>query len=177
MFNEQNSVENSKSDLSPSPFPYREGESKASPRFEGTEGGPVPAHNIVIGQKVTSAKIQRAKELRQNMTETEKILWQALRANRLNGWHFRRQQIIGGFITDFYCHAAALVIELDGPIHDNQQQYDQERTELIKTYGIEVVRFKNEAVLAQLPQVLQEIDRLCHERSFPPSLIGKGAGG
>jgi very-short-patch-repair endonuclease len=77
----------------------------------------MPARNIVIGQKVTSEKVQRAKELRKNMTGAEKLLWQSLRANRLNGWHFRRQQIIGGFIADFYCHAAALVIELNGGIH------------------------------------------------------------
>jgi very-short-patch-repair endonuclease len=124
----------------------------------------MPAHNIVIGQKVTSAKVQRARELRQDMTEAEKILWQAVRANRLNGWHFRRQQIIGGFIADFYCHAASLVVELDGGIHTNQQEYDQERTELMKMCGMEVVRFKNEQVLRDLPQVLQEIDRLCCAR-------------
>ena len=127
----------------------------------------MPARNIVIGQDVSSAKVQRAKELRQDMTEAEKVLWQAVRANRLNGWHFRRQQIIGGFIADFYCHAAALVVELDGGIHETQQEYDQERTELIKTFGIEVVRFKNETVLNQLPQVLQEIDRLCRDRAKP----------
>lgn len=121
----------------------------------------MPAHNIVIGQNVTSAKVQRAKELRQNMTEAEKTLWQAVRANRLNGWHFRRQQISGGFIADFYCHAAALVVELDGEIHKSQQQYDQERAELIRDYGIEVIRFKNEEVITQLPQVLQKIDALC----------------
>ena len=50
--------------------------------------------NIVIGQKVTPIKVQRAKELRHQMTQEEKILWQHLRANRLNGLHFRRQQII-----------------------------------------------------------------------------------
>jgi len=75
------------------------------PRKEGTR-------NIVIGQNITSAKLQRAKELRHQMTPEEKILWQHLRANPLNGFHFRRQQIIDGFIADFYCHAAALVIEL-----------------------------------------------------------------
>jgi very-short-patch-repair endonuclease len=55
----------------------------------------------VIGQKVDSALRQRAKELRREMTAEEKILWQHLRANRLHGFHFRRQQIIDGFIVDF----------------------------------------------------------------------------
>jgi very-short-patch-repair endonuclease len=131
----------------------------------------MPAHNIVIGQKVSSAKVQRAKELRQNMTEAETALWQAVRADRLNGWHFRRQQIIGGFIADFYCHAASLVIELDGGIHETQRDYDKECTEIIQSYGIEVFRFPNEQVLHQLSQVLQEIDRLCRKRSsITPSI-------
>ncbi|WP_292738042.1 DUF559 domain-containing protein [Nostoc sp. JL31] len=74
--------------------------------------------NIVIGYKADLVKVQRAKELRQQMTPEEKILWQHLRANRLNGLHFRRQQIINGFIADFYCHSTALVIEVDGKIHE-----------------------------------------------------------
>lgn len=61
--------------------------------------------NIVIGQKINPEKAVRAKELRRNMTEAEKILWERLRANRLSGWHFRRQQVIRGFIVDLYCHA------------------------------------------------------------------------
>ena len=125
--------------------------------------------NIVYGQKVTNAQVQRAKELRQNMTEAEKILWRRLRANRLNGWHFRRQQIIGKFFADFYCHAAALVIELDGEIHKSQQEYDAELTELIRDFGIEVIRFTNEEIENQLAQVLQKIDSICGERAHSPS--------
>ncbi len=125
----------------------------------------MPARNIVIGQNVTNAQVRRAKELHKEITEAEKILWQSLRANRLNGWHFRRQQIIGKFFADFYCHAAALVVELDGEIHKSQQEYDNERTELIRDFGIEVIRFNNEEVLNQLPQVLQKIDHHCREQA------------
>ena len=122
--------------------------------------------NIVIGQKVTREKVQRAKELRRNMTDAEKKLWQALRANRLNGWHFRRQQIIGGFFADFYCHTAALVIETDGAVHKSQEQYDKERSELIREYGIEVIRFTNDEIENNLPEVLQKIDSLCSTRAI-----------
>ena len=73
----------------------------------------MPVKYIIPGQKVTKEKLQRAKELRRDMTPAEKLLWQELRANKL-GVHFRRQQIIVGFIVDFYCHKAALVIEVDG---------------------------------------------------------------
>ena len=67
------------------------------------------------------------------MTPAEKILWEELRANK-PGVHFRRQQIIAGFIVDFYCHKAALVIEVDGDIHDLQKEED-ERWEKVLSHG------------------------------------------
>ncbi|MCC5624731.1 endonuclease domain-containing protein [Nostoc sp. CHAB 5715] len=99
--------------------------------------------NIVIGYKADLVKVQRAKELRQQMTPEEKILWQHLRANRLNGLHFRRQQIINGFIADFYCHATALVIEVDGKIHEQQAEYDAERDKVLSARGLRLLRIKN----------------------------------
>ena len=86
----------------------------------------MPVKNIIPGQKVTKEKQERARELRREMTPAEKILWQELRANKL-GVHFRRQQVIQGFIVDFYCHKSALVIEVDGDIHDLQQEEDARR--------------------------------------------------
>jgi very-short-patch-repair endonuclease len=98
----------------------------------------MPAKNIIIGQKVRSEKTQRAKELRRKMTEAEAILWQCLRANQLDGWHFRRQQVIGGFIVDFYCHAAYLAVEVDGPIHEAQADYDREREQVLQSASVRV---------------------------------------
>ncbi|MBK9210147.1 MAG: DUF559 domain-containing protein [Anaerolineales bacterium] len=68
---------------------------------------------MVTGQHVTEYKLERARELRRDMTPAEKILWEELRRNKL-GVHFRRQQVIERFIADFYCHSASLVIEVDG---------------------------------------------------------------
>ncbi len=62
----------------------------------------------------------RARELRREMTPAEKVLWQELRGNKL-GLHFRRQQIIAGFIADFYCYAASLIIEVDAGSIVNKQ--------------------------------------------------------
>ncbi len=76
--------------------------------------------NIVIGQGVQLAKVERARQLRREPTREEALLWERLRRNQLDGLHFRRQQIIDGFIVDFYCHAAGLVVEVDGPIHTRQ---------------------------------------------------------
>jgi very-short-patch-repair endonuclease len=118
-------------------------------------------NNIVIGQKVTSVKVQRAKELRRQMTQEEKILWQQLRANRLNGLHFRRQQVIDGFIADFYCHAAQLVIEVDGEIHQQRAEYDVERDQILSAWGLQLLRIKNEEVRQNLDRVLVRISQVC----------------
>jgi very-short-patch-repair endonuclease len=65
----------------------------------------MPSKNIIPGQKITKEKLHRARQLRHDMTPAERVLWQELRANKL-GVHFRRQQIMAGFIVDFYCHKA-----------------------------------------------------------------------
>ena len=117
----------------------------------------MPRKNIVIGQKVNPEKVARAKELRETMTPAERYLWQHLRANQLDGWHFRRQQIIDGFIVDFYCHQANLVIELDGPIHDTQQAADAEREAILTRTGLTVLRFTNREVMGNVRLVLNQI--------------------
>jgi very-short-patch-repair endonuclease len=68
---------------------------------------------------------------------------QELRANKL-GVHFRRQQVIAGFIVDFYCHIAGLVVEVDGDIHDLQQEEDARREKVLREMGLRIVRFRNE---------------------------------
>src|SRR4026209_1119961 len=103
----------------------------------------MPVKNIIPGQKVTKEKLQRAKELRREMTPAEKILWEELRANKL-GVHFRRQQVIAGFIVEFYCHKPALVIEVDGDIHDLPQDEDARREKALREMGLRIVRFRNE---------------------------------
>ena len=102
--------------------------------------------NIVTGQRVTREKLQRAKELRREMTPAEKILWEELQANKL-GVHFRRQQVTAGFIVDFYCHKAGLVIEVDGDIHDLQQDEDARREKALSELGLRIVRFRNDEVV------------------------------
>ncbi len=88
--------------------------------------------NIIRGQVISKEKYALAKEFRRNITKAEKILWKNVRTNKLGGWHFRRQQILFGFIADFYCHAASLVIEVDGEIHESQRAEDQEREAILK---------------------------------------------
>lgn len=123
----------------------------------------MPAKNIVIGQKVDPEKVQRAKELRRQMTPEEKLLWQGLRKNQLGGYHFRRQQVIDGYIVDFYCHATRLVVELDGEIHSSQVEKDQERDHILSTLGFRILRINNEEVNHHLSGVLVRILKACRE--------------
>ena len=112
---------------------------------------------LITGQRINSTKLQQAKKFRKEMTEAEKVLWFYLRDRKLKGLRFRRQQIITGFIADFYCDSLGLVIELDGEVHDNRQPYDLERDRILESRGLQVLRFSNEAVLNNTNQVLQSI--------------------
>lgn len=94
------------------------------------------------------------------MTPAEGRLWQALRSGQLEGLKFRRQQVIGGYIADFYCDSLGLVIEVDGPIHEKQIVDDQSREEAIRLHGLRVVRFSNVQVLDYLPDVLVTIAKI-----------------
>ncbi len=104
---------------------------------------------------------QRARDLRQQSTDAEHLLWRSLRNRRLRGHKFRRQHAIGPYILDFYCPAARLAVEVDGGGHaePEQQAYDRERTRFIETRGIRLVRFWNHDVLQRPKAVLGEIVR------------------
>jgi very-short-patch-repair endonuclease len=93
------------------------------------------------------------------MTPAEKILWQEVRANKLDV-RFRRQQVIQGFIVDFYCHKSALVVEVDGDIHDLQQEEDVRREKVLSALGLRVVRFRNDDVVRKLSTVVWKIKEL-----------------
>jgi very-short-patch-repair endonuclease len=122
----------------------------------------MPVKNIIPGQRVTKEKQQRAKELRREMTPAEQILWEELRANKL-GVHFRRHQVIMGFIVDFYCHKSALVVEVDGDIHDLQQEEDMRREKALHELGLRIVRFRNDDVMKKLSMVVERIRELLKE--------------
>ncbi len=119
--------------------------------------------NIIVGQRINPAKLKLAKKMRRQMTPAEEQLWARLRRKRL-GWHFRRQQIIEGFIVDFYCHEAGLVVEVDGPIHEQQKDYDEKREKVLIKRGMYILRFKNEDVLGRLEETLDCIAIKCQAR-------------
>ena len=97
-------------------------------------------------RQVPETLLLRAKELRQQQTPAEEIIWLFLRGRRLRNAKFRRQHNIGRFIVDFYCHEARLVVELDGKIHSKQKERDAERDAWMIASGLTVLRFENKAV-------------------------------
>ena len=104
------------------------------------------------------------------MTNLESIVWSALRGKKLDGYKFRRQAPIGPFIADFYCPAARLVVEIDGPIHDVRVAADGARTRYLEAKGCRVVRFRADDARLQLEDVLEAILRECRARqAHPPS--------
>ena len=93
------------------------------------------------------------------MTLAEKILWKEVKANKL-GVHFRRQQVIAGFIVDFYCHKSALVVEVDGDVHDLQQDEDARREKALSELGLRIVRFGNDEVVRELSAVVGKVKEM-----------------
>ncbi len=104
-----------------------------------------------------------AKELRNHVTNAEMVLWSYLRT-KPDGFKFRRQQPLGIFIADFYCHRLKLVIEIDGSIHKKKEvaEHDRYRQRLIEEDGINVVRFTNEQIETDLDHVISTIQELLH---------------
>ena len=110
---------------------------------------------IVVGQRVRAEKMARG--LRREMTAAEQLPWEALRGGQLQGVRFRRQQVIDGFIVDFYCHAAGLIVEVDGSVHRGPDAYDVPRDTILAARGLCILRFPNEQVFTDLPAVLATI--------------------
>ncbi|WP_237745577.1 Eco57I restriction-modification methylase domain-containing protein [Planktothrix agardhii] len=115
----------------------------------------------------------RAKELRQQQTPAEKVLWECLRDRRFCDAKFRRQHNIDRFIADFYCHSAKLVIELDGSVHNSQVDQDQERDAWMRSQGLTVLRFRNQEVFDGLERVLL---RIMEFLPSPPAPLPRGEG-
>ena len=99
---------------------------------------------------------RRAFWLRNNMTPAERKLWEELRNNKM-GIRFKAQHPMSCYIVDFYSYALKLVIEVDGPIHDFNVVYDQERTKNLEQAGNLVIRFSNEDIMNNMSQVLELI--------------------
>jgi very-short-patch-repair endonuclease len=117
--------------------------------------------------KISARLRANARALRRNSTDAERILWSELRGSRLNGTSFRRQVPIERYIADFVCHAAKLVIELDGGQHfsDEGERTDMKRSAVLEAKGFKVLRFGNHDVMTNRAGVLETIAGAVAERA------------
>jgi very-short-patch-repair endonuclease len=99
----------------------------------------------------------RARELRNNPTQAERLLWQHLRLRQLAGYKFRRQQPLGNYIVDFVCLEKRLAIEVDGGQHSTQVAYDEQRTAWLEEQGFRVLRFWDNEVIHNIEAVKEAI--------------------
>lgn len=136
---------------------------------------------LVISPEIQRKMTEIAREFRKDPTKSEAILWQALRGKKLDGIKFRRQQPVGYFVVDFYNSVYRLVVEIDGPIHDNQVEADRARQDILEALGLNVLRIKSEIIEKNLPAVLSEMRTKIEElkikaNEFPSPKMGEGLG-
>lgn len=111
---------------------------------------------------VKNKQILIARKLRKNQTPQEQKLWNTLRNHQINNLEFRRQHPIGDYIVDFICKPKKLIIELDGGQHNIPENidYDNKRTEFLKSKGYYVLRFWNNDVDYNIEGVMMELERI-----------------
>lgn len=127
----------------------------------------IEVHQSIIFMKkkmfynASSLIFARAKELRNNVTETEMILWGYLKTKPL-GYKFRRQHPLGIYIVDFFCYKLKLVIEVDGSVHTKEdiKINDEKRQRLIESEGLKVLRFTNDEVTKHPEMVIKKIQTI-----------------
>ena len=110
---------------------------------------------------------QASRDLRNNMTDGEKLLWSRLRSKQILGLQFYRQKPLLNYIVDFYCPAANLVIECDGSQHytDDGLEADRIRDEALAQLGLNVLRFDNRQVMVQIDDVVEVVYQYCLKES------------
>jgi very-short-patch-repair endonuclease len=111
-----------------------------------------------------------ARQLRKNMTDAERTLWQKIRRKQIEGYQFYRQKAIGHFIVDFYCPAAKLVIEVDGGQHYSEEgiRKDRARNGYLEGLGLTVLRFSDRDVFKNMTGVLDGIHAYLKNPPIPP---------
>lgn len=110
---------------------------------------------------------QPARDLRNNMTDAELLLWSKLRRKQILGLQFYRQKPILNYIVDFYCASASLVIECDGSQHYTNEglEADRIRDEALTQLGLKVLRFDNRQVLGEIDAVVEMVYQYCWKES------------
>ncbi|MBZ9629073.1 endonuclease domain-containing protein [Psychroflexus sp. CAK1W] len=120
-----------------------------------------PYHQDSMFKGASPEIFLKAKKLRQNLTEAEKVLWELLRSKETLGHRFRRQHPFGNYILDFYNHELKLCIEIDGEYHfkKEQKEKDDDREDFLNFNEISIIRYTNDQVLNDIQSVLKDLKR------------------
>lgn len=102
---------------------------------------------------------EKARELRNNSTRTEILLWTFLKGRQLRGYDFHRQKPIDEYIVDFFCSELLLAIEIDGLSHIGKELYDSKRQNRLEQLGVKFLRFKDEDVFYNCEYIVKEIEK------------------
>jgi very-short-patch-repair endonuclease len=141
----------------------------------GEEG----ARGVAVGRR--GVALARARAMRREPTEAERILWRLLRAHRFADWKWRRQQPLGPYIVDFVCLEARVIVEADGLQH-LESEYDRRRDAWLRAQDFRILRFSNNDVLARTDQVREAIYHALNDEAaassppLPRPLSRKGRG-
>jgi very-short-patch-repair endonuclease len=110
------------------------------------------------GRAVSEDWLQgRAKDMRREPAFYERQLWKLLRDRRLEGLKFRRQVVLGRYVADFVCFRHRLIVEADGPLHDERIGHDEARDAWLTAEGFVVLRFTNQQIESRSWEVIGAI--------------------
>ena len=109
----------------------------------------------------------RARRLRSDSTDAERVLWRLLRNRQLAGWKFRRQAPIGRYVVDFVCFENQLIVEVDGGQHQARARADAKRTKWLTSQGFRVIRYWNNQVLTETSAVQEAVLAALEARTSP----------
>jgi len=128
----------------------------------------------IVDQAARARMLGFARKMRQQPTAAESAMWTMLRAGRLSGFKFKRQQPIGMYIVDFVCLDRRFIVEIDGGQHGETQ--DRVRSEWLTAQGFAIRRFWNNDVLQNPEGVFEAISRALRDNPSPQPLSRKGRG-
>ena len=128
------------------------------------------------GVKTPYYVVELARDLRNNLTDSERLIWVRLKGNQVAGCKFRCQHPIHRYILDFYCHEKHLAIEIDGDVHKDRKDYDEYRDDFLNSMGILTLRFSNHEVIQDIDTVICRIEAelLRDDSSRVPPLGDRG---
>ena len=144
----------------PMPAPAKAGAEEQGERLEVAPSS--SEEGVGGGGTLRETLKNRARTMRNNPTEPEKRLWMALRASRLAGFKFRRQDVIGQRIVDMFCPARGLVIEVDGDTHDAAADAARD-ARMMREFGFVTVRFSNAEIMENLDGCLLRLSEVLHD--------------